>query len=146
MSEYRKVTYTVINNRLMAVKDAGTYTRIEANVFESVKADCIAAAKGRLSKYLPYFRIDFDRDNLPDLDQWRMAFSSDNSPEMVKFDERLEGYLKDVDFSKPYDAALADAIREHFIVKARSKPNVDADLIIQGELGELPEQQESTGL
>lgn len=129
--------YHVINKSLVSVDNGSSYKRIQPNIFETVKAECIAHAKGNLDKFLPYFCLDRDADNLPDLELWRNAFSSDNPPEKIKFDSRLEDLIRDIDFSKPFNSELAESIRSRFIVKEKKQPNVDADLIIQGELGEL---------
>ena len=132
-------TFTVINKYLMAVNSGGKYQRIEANIFELIKAQCIAQAKGRLIKFLPYVQIGVDNAELKELELWRLAFTSDNPPEQVKFDIRLEKLLEEVDFTKPYDKVLAEGIRAQFKAKPKKECTVDADLIIQGELGELDE-------
>ncbi|WP_149113218.1 hypothetical protein [Limnoglobus roseus] len=92
--------------------------------------------------YLPRFPINIDEALFPDLYQWRMAFHSDNSPAVVSFKGReveLAEALRDVDFGQPFDSVVAQRIRSHFSAKPRVAANVDADLMIQGELGELPE-------
>lgn len=136
--------YKVLNNRLMAVRSPKEgYWHIEANIFETAKAYCIWDAKESAGQYIPRFVPHINEDAMPDLARWRLAFSSDNSPGKVSFrgrDRELAEALKDVDFSKPYDDAMADSIRAKFLVGASKKPEVDADLIIQGELGELEDK------
>jgi hypothetical protein len=135
--------YTVINKHLMAVKGAGSYTSIEPNIFEAVKSECIADARGVLSKFLPYIRIHIP-DDLHDLYLWRVALTSDNSPAQVSFKGRadeLAAILHNMDFAKPYDDAAANKIRAMFPATVTKKADVDADLIIQGELGELEESK-----
>ncbi len=138
-----KNTYTIINKSLMAVKGGGTYSKIEPNIFEAIKAECISDAKGSLSKFLPYSRIDIPHD-LPELEKWRNALTSDNSPMVISFqgksDELFEA-IKDIDLSKPFNKNLADEIRAKFPARPEKKIIMDADLMIQGELGELEDKK-----
>ena len=130
----------VINKHLMLSRNGGSW-RVEPNVFEAVKAECVWSAKESSSQYLPRFVIHIDEETQPDLCQWRMAFSSDNSPEAVSYrgrDLELAQDLATVDFSKPFDASLAERIRAKYAKVARAPSNVDADLIVHGELAEIP--------
>lgn len=135
----------VINKSLMLTRKTENHSwQVEANIFETVKAQCLFDAKASASQYLPRFNIWFDTDGLPDLERWRMAFSSDNAPEEIVFrgrDQELAEAIRDVDFSKPFDETTAANIRAKFRKPTGKEPTVDADLIIQGELGELPEQR-----
>lgn len=143
-----RTEYRVINNRLMLerliVERGGKITygawRVRDNIFETVRAQVIWDAKESAANFLPRTLVYIDEDIYPDLMRWRMAFSSDNSPATVVFkgrDRELAEAIKDIDFSKPYDEDAANKIRANFTKSAARKPDVDADLIIQGELGEL---------
>lgn len=140
-----KPEYKVLNKSLMAYRrNKQCSWDIRDNIFETVKAYCIWDAKDSASNYLPRFLPYVDEDVFPDLAAWRGSFTSDNPPEKVSFkgkDKQLAEAIADIDFSKPYDTTKADSIRALFTISGQKKTQVDADLIIQGELGELPEQQ-----
>ncbi len=139
-----KPEYKVLNSRLIAYRrNKNCSWDIRDNIFETVKAYCIWDAKGSAENYLPRFVPYVDKDVFPHLYDWREAFSSDNSPSVVSFkgkDKELAETIKDIDFSKPFNSELADKVRSQFLSSPRKTVSVDADLIIQGELGELPEQ------
>lgn len=126
---------SVINKSLMHYNG-----RILPNIFEMVKAYCLAHEKGALSKYLPYIDGVSDylfEDNYPDLFKWRAALTSDNPPEKVNFRTDFERYrqlVEPIDFSKPYDDELANSIRQQFAVKQSKKVEADADAIAMEEL------------
>lgn len=128
--------YTVLNKHLMVSENGGT-ARMLPNIYETVKAECIADSKGKLRKYLPYLRVYFSEYDFPDLAQWRGAFSSDNPPGKLIFNSKLEEYLQDVDFSKPYDPVLVERIRKHFVSGISVKIDVDYDLMAQSDVGGL---------
>ena len=80
-----------------------------------------------------------------DPELWYIALTDDNSPGKVSFREGKEGYAKFRELIMPldfrlYDDAKADEIRAMYLKGSAPKVVVDADLIIQGELGELDEQ------
>lgn len=139
-----KVEYEhkVLSGRLMATRSRVVYDppkpplgcwsswRIRDNIFETIKAYVIWHNKPSHSSYLPYFVPEINDDEFPDLTLWRWA--CDGLPDDV---------VMGLDFSKPYDKAKADGLRaKHIKSEKPKKPTVDADLIIQGELGELDEK------
>lgn len=134
-----KLVCTVLNRHLMVVKrGSDTCSRLEPNIFEAIKAQCLAHAKGLLTKHLPCILLD-NPYYMHDLELWRLAFTSDNHPQQVSFRgkaDQLAEAIKDIDFSKPFDEQQANRIRAQFPASGK-KADVDADLIIQGELGEL---------
>ncbi len=81
-----------------------------------------------------------------DPELWYIALTDDNSPGKVSFREGKDGYARfrdlvmPLDFRVYCDAKAAD-IRAMYIRGSTAKVVVDADLIIQGELGELEGQQ-----
>lgn len=133
--------YKVINKHLLLTRrNSNCSWQEEPNLFEAVKAQTIWGAKDSSKQYLPRFAIEINEEKYPHLVDWRDAFTSDNPPEQVSFrgrDQELADAIKDIDFSKPYDDEIAQALRARFTKIATKKIQVDADLIIMGELGEL---------
>ena len=80
-----------------------------------------------------------------DPEQWYLALTDDNPPGRVSFRRGKNGYPRFRDLIMPldfrvYDDAKADEIRAMFVLGSTAKVDVDADLIIQGELGELDDK------
>lgn len=80
-----------------------------------------------------------------DPEQWYLALTDDNSPGKVSFREGKEGYARFRELVMPldfrvYDDAKADEIRAMYVKGSGPKTEMDADLMIQGELGELDEK------
>lgn len=119
--------YKVINRHLMVTRQSPRHSwRVEANIFEVAKAYCIWDGKPGAKQYLPRFVLHINEDYFPDLYQWRLALSKCSEEDLAA-----------VDFSKPFDTAVADAILSKYRKQPSKPADVDADLIIQGELGEL---------
>lgn len=145
MTSEHKIDYKVINKHIMLERRNCGSWYVMPNIFEATKAAVVFQAKDSSKQYLPYFPCSYFQENdYPDLMNWRDAFTSDNPPEKISFrgrDSELSEAIKDIDFSKPFDSALADSIRKNFAKNNTRKSDVDADLLLQGELGELPEQK-----
>lgn len=133
--------FKVINRHLMLTRESSQHSwRVEPNIFEAVKAERIWDAKDSAAQYLPRFPVNIDESRYPDLCAWRISFTSDNPPEVVSFsgrDKELAEDLAGLDFSKSFDQVVADRIRLKYRKHGKRVADVDADLIIQGELGEL---------
>lgn len=125
--EYPKIK--VFNKNLMWVYTSANSKIIEPNIFEVVKAYCIAAETNKIHKdFLPYSNgvLDYYYENaLPDLFKWYYALTSDNHPRKVDFHTNPQKYLEFVlplDFSRPFDEELTASIRSHFLVKTHERP------------------------
>lgn len=142
MTQKQENEFKILNKHLMLTRrNSNCSWRVEPNIFEVAKAQSIFDAKDSAKQYLP--RIKLMDDRFPQLEEWIDAFSSDNPPEQVSFrgrDKELEQELISVDFSKSFDEETAKNIRNKFRKHAQVKVNIDADLIIMGELGELNEE------
>jgi hypothetical protein len=131
--------YKTLNKSLMLTRRNSMCSwSVEPNIFEAIKAEAIWNAKDSSANYLPRFPIHVDEDHYPDLYQWRMIFNS--GTEFRGHDALLAELLRDVDFSKPFNKELSDSICSKFKPAPKKVSSVDADLIIQGELGELEEK------
>ncbi len=117
---------------------------------ETGHADYCKALVLALARYgklldLPY-TISGVSANSTDAEQWYVALTDDNSPGKVSFRRGKDGYAQFRELVLPldfrvYDAAKADEIRAMYVTGSTVKVEVDADLMIQGELGELDEKQ-----
>ena len=133
-------SFKIINKHLMATRrHSNGHWEIGPNIFETAKAWVIADAYGRLAGFLPYSVPDLGWPSMPDdwtQRLWPVALRRDNPP--GRFDprinpDRFRELVEPLDFSKPYDDAVADRIRVEFMGGARAAIAVDADQIEIGD-------------
>jgi hypothetical protein len=122
--------YKVLNKTLMLERHhTNEPWRVVPNVFEAVKAYCIADAKNAFKDYLPCFVVD--GREIENLERWRLALTKDNPPEKVNFrlnPERFIELVTPLDFSKPFNQEVVDKIRAEFVVnKATASAVIDAE-------------------
>jgi hypothetical protein len=111
------------------------------------KALVLALARYGTLMELPYIIQELDQPMFAEADAlyWYHALTDDNPPGKVSFRRGKEAYQAFRDLVMPldfrvFDADKAEAIRSLYRSDAKKTVTVDADLIIQGELGELDEK------
>lgn len=118
--------YKVINKQLMATRYKGSAWRIEANIFEVVKAFLLWKHP---NDWLPFYAPHIDERKFPNLLEWYDLLSEPNSPykRMLKVSENeYLQWLLGLDLSKPPDR---DSCHRMFEIIATSAPKREMDAV-----------------
>lgn len=124
----------ILNKNFMLIRKNSGSWRLTHNIIETTKQYCLWHATGQAEKYLPIsveiidYRLE---ETFEDLFKWGYALRTNWDTCNYQSDSALFRQLVEpLDFNKPYDQAVIDAIRAQFKGKKQVK-EVDSSEIEQ---------------
>lgn len=135
-----KIKIKVLNKYFMLVEYGHRSPVIEPNCFELAKQACILDATRGKSLPLPHTGYSPNwmfQDDYPDVFDWLAGLSYQNPPSKVSFRSNPQRYrelVEPLDFSKPFDRSVVEAIHAEFTAGGRSKVDISGHDILHGDL------------